>query len=60
MRWLMVAGLATAVVAAIVWDARRDEYDTPRAWAVVAAVLAGTLILAVAVMSRWVFGADVY
>ena len=60
MRWLMVAGLAAAVLGAIIWDARRDEYGTRRAWAVVAAVLAGTVILAVAVMSRWAFGADVY
>ena len=60
MRWLMVSGLAAVVLCAITWDARRAEYGTRRAWAVVAVVLAGTVILAVAVMSRWAFGADVY
>ena len=60
MRWLIVAGLALMVLGAIVWDVRRDEQETLRAWALVAAVLAGTAVLALAVMSRWVFGADVY
>lgn len=60
MRWLIVAGLTTLVLAAIVGDARRGEYGTRRAWAAVGAVLVGTVMLAVAVMSRWVYGADVY
>jgi hypothetical protein len=60
MRWLMVVGLGTAVLGAIVWDARRDQSDTQTEWAVTVAVLAGTVILALAVMSRWAFGADVY
>ena len=60
MRWLIVAGLALVIVGAIVWDVRRGEQETRRAWTLVAAVLAGTAILALAVMSRWVFGADVY
>ena len=60
MRWLIVTVLTLMVVGAIVWDARRGEQETLRAWALVAAVLAGTAILALAVMSRWVFGADVY
>ena len=60
MRWLMVAGLATVLLGAIVWDARRDQSDMHTEWAVTVAVLAGTVILALAVMSRWAFGADVY
>jgi hypothetical protein len=60
MRWLIVAGLTALVLAAIVGDARRGENGTRRAWAVTGVVLVGTVILAVAVMSRWVYGADVY
>jgi hypothetical protein len=60
MRWLIVACLTALVLGAIIHDARRDDHGTRRAWVAVGAVLAGTVVLAAAVMSRWVFGADVY
>jgi hypothetical protein len=60
MRWLIVVGLTALVLAAMVGDARLGEHGTRRAWTVTGAVLVGTVILAVAVMSRWVYGADVY
>jgi hypothetical protein len=60
MRWLLVAGLTILVLSAIIHDARRDDCETRRACVAVGAVLAGTVVLATAVMSRWVFGADVY
>ena len=68
MWWLAGACVVTLGLGALAWKARRDADWARDARDVVARGLAGTVIfglggiviLSVAVVTRWVFGADVY